>query len=236
MSTRVKALQALLTDQPTNPLRPAQREDREFELRRLEQVVNAPDWQAGPAKGRAREAHRRIKQSYESQVAKPAREPDRVRTLVEEVMEHDIKPTLLSDLVMRTNPAGAVDAFRKGEGSAATKEAILTWKRGMRALDPDNADHDYTNVERFRPKEGRQGYPQFDAQITRGFAPGATAAARETLARVFDQDKVGSALNQAKRREKPTLTDAQRQALTENLAKARQAMAKKRQAAKQTAS
>ena len=223
MSTRVQALKTLLTDQPKNPLRPAQREDREFELRRLEAIVGAPDWQTGPTKGRAREAYRKIKQSYESQVAKPTAHPDQVQRLVQEVMEQDIRPTLLPEAVMRTNPAGAVDAFRKGEGSPQTKNAILTWKRGMRALDPDNADQDYTNVERFRPKAGREGYPQFDAQITRAFAPGANPTARETIAKVFDQEKVGSALNQAKRRERAPLTEAQRAAASSNLVKARAA-------------
>lgn len=228
MSTpRVEALKSLLTDQPKNPLRPAQREDREAELRRLEAIVGAPDWQTGPAKGRAREAYRKIKQGYESQVAKPTPHPDQVQRLVEEVMEQEIRPTLLPEAVMRTNPAGAVDAFRKGEGSRATKDAILTWKRGMRALDPDNAEHDYTNVERFRPKVGREGFPQFDAQITRAFAPGASPAARDTIAKVFDQEKVASALNQAKRRERAPLTEAQKAVARGNAARARAAKAAK---------
>ena len=236
MSTpRVDALKSLLTDQPKNPLRHAQREDREAELRRLEAVVGAPDWQTGPAKGRARESYRKVKQSYESQIAKPTPHPDQVQRLVEEVMEQEIRPTLLPDAVMRSNPAGAVDAFRKGEGSPQTKDAILTWKRGMRALDPENADQDYTNVERFRPKAGREGYPQFDAQIARAFAPGASPSARETLTQVFDQGQVNSPLNQAKRREQKPATGQKRQPLTEaqkavargNAAKARAAKAAK---------
>jgi len=80
---------------------------------------------------------------------------------------------MLPRSTMRRNPAGAVDAFRRGEGSKATKHKIGTWKRAMRAIDPYNTDRDYTNIERFRAEgSNADGTSTFmgDAQIPGKFA------------------------------------------------------------------
>ena len=49
---------------------------------------------------------------------------------------------------MRRNPPGAVDMHTKWE--AQNKARIIEWKNLKRALDPENEEKDYTNVEMLR--------------------------------------------------------------------------------------
>lgn len=207
---RVKELESLLTDQPKNPLRPSQRQGWEEELRRVEKVATAPEWQAGEARGRAVPIYRRIKKDYDTQVPKPipeAQRKDRIAVLVKAIRDEVITPAMLPVTVMKSNPPGAVDAYRKGEASPGIKRAILATKRAMWALEPECSDQDYTNFESLRPQQGRAGFPQFDAQIVRGF--GMTPQAKENWP--LDDSKVNSAANQVKRRE---VTEAQKAALS----------------------
>ena len=214
IDARVKELESLLHDQPKNPLRPSQRQGWEEEMRRVEKVATAPDWQAGDAKGRAVPIYRRIKKDYDTQVPKPvseAQRKDRIAALVKALKDDVIAPAMLPVAVMKSNPPGAVDAYRKGEASPGVKRAILATKRAMWALEPECPDQDYTNFESLRPQQGRAGFPQFDAQITRGF--GMTPQAKENWP--LGEGTAPSAVEQVKRRE---ITEAQRTALTKGRA------------------
>ena len=74
---------------------------------------------------------------------------------------------------MRRNPAGAVDAYLRGEGSKAIKRAILVYKRAILALHHDNrTEQSLASVEPFRPEGSGPGAATFmaDAQIPGHFA------------------------------------------------------------------
>jgi hypothetical protein len=56
---------------------------------------------------------------------------------------------------MYRNPSRAVGHYMRHENSPRVKDAILTWKRAVRSLAPDDPDPDLTNVESFRPDGSR---------------------------------------------------------------------------------
>ena len=62
-------------------------------------------------------------------------------------IEGIIQPCLLSGEVMRRNPAGAVDAYNKGENSPVMKRLIIERKNILRLLEPTNDEKDYCNIE-----------------------------------------------------------------------------------------
>lgn len=155
---KVAELAEQIKDQPKAPLRPQQVADFRDEQDRLRSIVQAPAWQSGADRGAARQQASKIDKMLAEQSPKPIDEGprrDKVAKLAEEVLTDVIRPSMLTRAEMRRNPAGAVDTFRRRENSAPIKNAILTWKRAMRALDPENEDQDYTNIERFRPEGDR---------------------------------------------------------------------------------
>ena len=154
MSQLVSQLENDLKDQPNNPLRHQQATYFREEKARLESVANAPPWMPNVDRGAARSGMQKVQQALDVQAARKIEDPlvrDRVAKGLREVMTDVIQPAMLPANAMWRNPTGAVDTYRRREGSAPVKRAILAWKRGMRALDPENEDQDYTNVERYRP-------------------------------------------------------------------------------------
>ena len=230
MSTDVAELASLLHDQPRAPLRPDQVESYEGELKRLGALVQGQDQEGQPRawipgdRGRARLSAQRIQHTLTEQAAKPipeAQRRDHVARLTTQIIEGTIKPALLSTAVMRRNPSGAVGAFMRQEMSKPIKQAILTAKRALRALEPDNPDPDYTNMERFRPSGERlDGTSTFmaGAQIPGNFAMTPQAKAHwplgePTVPTVLSQAKAAEAPKKAKRVStmSPEQRDLQRQ-------------------------
>lgn len=157
----VAALAAKLHDQPKAPLRADQIDEYQSELRRLGYVAESRDQEGTPRpwipgdRGLARQSIQRIRKTLNEQAPRRIEEPQRrdaVARLTQEVIRDVITPALLPTSVMRRNPAGAVGKFMRGEASPAIKQAILTAKRGLRALEPENPDPDYANMEQYRPE------------------------------------------------------------------------------------
>jgi hypothetical protein len=224
MNSTVKQLKDLLHDQPENPLRPNQVEEFKEERERLQSIVKAPAWQTGADRGSAQKRFRQIDKYLEQGAPKPLDQyrRDKVNTLAKEAL-NEIRDAMLPQSAMRRNPAGAVDHYRRNEGSKEVKEKILTWKRAMRALDPDNTDQDYTNIERFRPQgTPNDGTSTFvaDAQIPGKFAQSPLAKENWPLG----EPKVDTAVAQVKRRE---MSEEAKQAARERLARAREIKAAK---------
>ena len=173
-SPAVGQLKTLLHDQPHNPMRPNVKEYHQEELARLNDIVTAPAYvQAN--RGFALEKRRRIQKMLDEQAPKRIEEPlraDAVAKLADEVLEKTIKPAMLTAEEMRRNPVGAIDGFLRRENSPQIKDAMLAWKRAKWALDPDNQDVDYTNMERHRPVRPDTGAASFmaNAQIPGNFA------------------------------------------------------------------
>lgn len=219
MSTPALAeLETLLHDQPKAPLRPTQVEEYEGELRRLgalaegrDQEGQARPWMPGN-RGMAQQTIHRIRRTLQDQAPKPIPEAarrDRVARLTTQVIEETIRPALLPAAVMRRNPSGAVGAFMRQEMSRPIKQAILTARRGLRALEPDNPDPDYCNMERFRPSGERgDGASTFmaDAQIPGNFAMTPLAKAQWPLG----EPTVPTALTQVKAAEVAQAAPAKR--------------------------
>lgn len=218
MSETVKQLKELLKDQPENPLRANQVEEYRGEQERLTSIVKAPAWQTGADRGSAQKRVKQINKVLEDGAPKPLDKyrQDKVATLAKEALD-EIRSAMLPQSTMRRNPAGAVDYFRRNEGSKAIKDKIMTWRRAMRALDPDNTDQDYTNIERFRPTglpdDGTSTFSA-DAQIPGKFAQSPLAKENWPLG----EPKVDTAIKQVQKRE---MSEEHKQKLRDSLARAR---------------
>lgn len=220
MSDPVEELKTALaeTQQPKTPLRARQRQDWEDERRRLEAVRSAPSY-VGADRGAAQARLRTLDTMLNAQTPKPlGRDQDRVAKLADQVMDTVIKPSLLSRSTLRRNPAGAIDAYNRGENSRAVKTAILTWKRARLALDPQSEAQDVASVEPFRDEGAPQGAATFmaGAQIPGHLAM--TPAAKRNWP--LGEATAETALKQAQRRE---LTPADRKAIGKRLAAGRAA-------------
>ena len=210
MSKALTELKELTKDQPHNPLRPQQVEGYQTEIRRLTKLRDSLDmdgkpapWLGAPTADAAKRI-RAIHQTLTDQAPKKITGPraNQVFQKIEEVLAADIKPAMLSKTVMRRNPAGAVGHFLRSENSRGVKDAILTVKRAIRGLDPENPDPDLTNMERFRPEGAR-------ADGTTSFMPDATIPgfmAMTPLAKEnwpLGEPTVDTALAQAQRSHRP---------------------------------
>jgi hypothetical protein len=220
----INQLEQELKDQPHMPLKPHQVENLREERDRLEEAVNAPKWVENVRRGDAAKMLKKVDKTLNEQSPKPltGEKKDRVARLAREVEDH-IRSTMQSDVVMRRNPSGSVGRYQRGEGSAATKSAILTWRRALRALDPANTDPDYTSIERLRPTGlNVNGTSTFmaDAQIPGVFAM-SPQAKDNWPAGMPPQGTVNSPLVQAQKAE---VSEKRKAAL----AKARAARAAKR--------
>jgi len=223
MSDAVAQLESHLdaTQQPKNPLRANQVQEFEEERQRLRSIVTAPAWQAGADRGAATKRYKQIEKLMHEQAPKAldGARRDVVAKLAETVLQDVIRPALLPESHMRRNPAGAVDKFLRRENSKPIKKAILTWKRALRAIEPDNVDQDYTNIERFRPSGyNPDGTSTFmaDAQIPGKFAMSSQAKENWPLG----EPTAETALGQVQAREKKPMSDAQKAALAAGRAKA----------------
>jgi hypothetical protein len=221
VSNTVEKLKSLLHDQPSNPLRPNQVEDYKEERNRLQSIVKAPAWQAGADRGAATKRFRQIDKLIEDGAPKrlDRHRQDQVAQLAKEAQQ-EIRDAMLPQSQMRRNPPGSVDAYRRGEGSKRIKDTILTWKRAMRALDPDNTEQDYTNIEKFRPTgTPDNGTSTFaaDAQIPGKFAQ--TPLAKENWP--LGEPTVDTAIAQVQKRERKEMSAEAKQAARDRLAQAR---------------
>ncbi len=219
MSKVVSELKELLKDQPVNPLRANQVEEFKNERERLQSIVKAPAWQTGADRGAAQKRFKAIDKTLAEGAPKGLDKfrQDKVAVLAKEALD-EIKAAMLPQATMRRNPAGAVDHFRRNEGSKEVKDKIITWKRAMRALDPDNTDQDYTNLERYRPsgtpEDGTSSFSA-NAQIPGKFTQSALAKENWPLG----EPTVETAVAQVKRRE---MSEEAKQAARDRLAKARE--------------
>lgn len=195
----VAQLEALLHDQPHNPMRPNVVQDYQEELQRLRDHASSPIYVGGD-RTKSRKRALEIERLLSTQLPKPIEEPIRknqVNQLAHEVLRDVIRPAMLTRAQMARNPAGAVDHFLKHENSKPIKRAILAWKRAMWALDPTTTDRDHTNLERFR-SEGTYGQAatfMADAQLPGNF--GMTPLARENWP--LGEATADTALKQAQR-------------------------------------
>lgn len=177
MSDAVAQLEALIPEQPANPLRPHQLEEYDKELTRLGAIQQGVDMEGRSAAfihaDRDAAAHktRLIRKNLQQQVPRRIEEAerrDKVARLVKEVIATVIQPAMLPQSVMRRNPPGAVDAFMKRENSRPVKKAVAVVKRALFALDPETTDVDHANMEKFRPSGVTGANATFDpsAQIS----------------------------------------------------------------------
>jgi hypothetical protein len=230
VSQAVQQLKTLLHDQPESPLKPSQVAEREQEMVRLESMVRAPGYVGGDRSGAAKKA-REIRASLERFAPKVITDQrrDQVAKLAQAVLDENIRPALLPRAVMQRNPAGAVGQFSKRELSPQFKDAVYTWRRAKRALDPNDMDPDATNYEVYRPEGGTPGASSFmvDAQLPGNFAMSNQAKANWPLG----EPTIDTPLKQAQRAaEAPRMDVARRQKQRDNLAKARAAQKAKREA------
>lgn len=250
-----------LADQPENALRPSQVQGYQDELAQLGGMAQGRDVDGAPrdflqsARGGALRRAKQVRTILDTQAAKrvTGERANRIHAGVKDVIETLIRPAMLPRSAMRRNVPGAVGHLLRTEFNPQFKDAILTVKRGLRALDPDNADPDFTNMERFRPEglnpDGTSTFAA-DAQI-----PGFLALTPLGKANTpFQEPTIDTPLKAARRREaarparpaRPAppvkrprvLTEAQRQALRDRLAAGRETQRRKREeraAAAQTA-
>lgn len=223
MSDALKKLEALTADQPRNPMRPMVRQNYEEEIKRLETMVGAPSWQGGDRAKAGRRA-RELRQMIDGQVPQPidGGKKDELHRVANEVLEETIRPAMPPLDVMKRNPAGALRAYQRGEGSKSVKRAILAVKRARLALDP--SDPDAANLEPYRPG-GYAGYSRVDAQIPGGFAMTPQAKDNWPLGEPTVRTAVGEVKQRETTRTKRTIkmTEAQRQASRDRLLMARAA-------------
>jgi hypothetical protein len=212
----LKKLETLTADQPQNPMRPLVRQGYEEEIKRLDGMVGAPAWQGGD-RGKAARRSRELRQMIDGQIPKPiadGKTKDEVHHLSEEVLREVIQPAMLPLDVMKRNPAGALRAYQRGEGSKGVKRAILAVKRARLALEAESGDPDTANLEPYRPG-GYDGFSRVDAQIPGKFAQTPAAKANWPLGDPTVRTAVGDVKNRervtAPASRKPQMTEAQRQ-------------------------
>ena len=204
MIPAVAELETLLTDQPKVPLRPNQVMEYEDELRRQQQMVQAPAYVTGHSRGGAQQRVRQIQRALDEGAPKPIPDPgraNRVKRLADAIVSEVIAPALLTRAQMRRNPATAVDHYRRTEATKPWKHAVFQWRRAMRALDPTNDGIDFTNYEQFRQEgEGPGGAATFmvGAQIPGHLAMTPQAKANWPLG----EPTADTALKQVKRAER----------------------------------
>jgi hypothetical protein len=226
----VELLAAALHDQPENPLRAPQVAEHEEELQRLDAMATAPPYVSGHNRSQAMQRARQVRTFLATHAPKPidGERQNTVKRLADQVMAEVIQPALLTRSEMQRNPAGSVGKHLRQEASKPAKRAVLTWKRAMRALDPQNDDPDFTNVERFRREGGIVGTSTFmaDAQLPGVFAMTPAAKANWPL-----PEPTTTAVAQVRQREatrkpgRPPMSPEARKAAGARLAQARAAKA-----------
>ena len=216
----VETLKAELADQPAMPLRPQQIQDWQDEQVRLDAIVTGPPWISGD-RGKALQRKRKIDQLLEQQAPRSVtgERANRIKRLADEVVSRVIAPALQPAVHPLRRPVKAIGHVLKVEWGKAVKDATLTWKRAMRALDPMNDDPDFTNIEQFRPQPaGPSGAASFDVDSNHpgNFAMSPQAKANWPAALAEPQNTALGQVQQREargRREKRPATPAQLAAL-----------------------
>ena len=208
-------------------LRKKERNEREDELRRIDQQLAAPAWAASAMTAEGRAALSRRKRQLEKELKDWSPRTDisaETRDALSQrakQLESDIAQGMPTSEVMRRNPVGAVDKHRGWE--KRNKDKVLEWKNIQVQLNPDSDEIDLANIERIRPSQTFTGGPStfmVDAQIPGTFAM--TPQAKENWPL---PDPETTALAQAK---KHSMSPEQRKEVGRRLAAGRKAKKDKR--------
>ena len=149
-----------MKDLNTNLLRKRERDEKADEIAKEERLLNHPKIED---KTQVKKNIALLKH----QVAKLSPEPltptekDKLFAM-EKRLASKIQEGMPSDETMRKNPVGAIDQHTAWE--RANKKLIKWWKNIRIQLNPDSDDRDLANVERLRPR-GQMDRMRTDAQI-----------------------------------------------------------------------
>lgn len=149
-------------------LRPTQMVEHEHEIKVAKDQLQDPRTQD---KGGARKRVHDLTRQYEAQAPRPVDGETKDAMHKEaQTLLNEIVPAMLTQEEMRKNPPGAVDRYRRGEGSKAMKQKIQRWKKLQLMLNADQShpsswDRDAANIERYRPSGATDRF-RSDAQIT----------------------------------------------------------------------
>lgn len=206
-------------------LRHHQREDMRGELDNMDQMQT--HLKSSQDKVAVQKRMRRLKESLETQSPHQldGATIDKLTKRSKE-LEERIVQGMLTQEEMRKNPAGSVGRHMKWE--KAHKRDILEWKNIQLMREPNSDDPDLANFERLRPAGAMDRF-RGDAQINGVMSYRNVPQENWDLA--FHGKGPDSALEQAKRvsaeqqasKPRKQMTEAQRQAIGERLAKARAA-------------
>lgn len=204
-------------------LRHHQREDMRGELDNMESMQT--HLKSAQDKANVTKRMRRLQECLHTQSPQPldGSAKDKLTKRAKE-LEERITQGMLSQEEMRKNPAGAVGRHMKWE--KANKAAILEWKNIQLMREPNSDDPDLANFERLRPV-GAQDRFRGDAQINGVMSY--RNVPQENWDEAFHGKGPDSALKQAERvnteqhakQTRKPLSDEQRRAIGERLAKAR---------------
>lgn len=170
-----------LVRKATRYLTHAEKENKQEELRRVQETLDPSNVAIGSLtqEGRAglvrykNQLERDLRENVAPQVPAAIKD-DLIR--VEREMAEQIRQGMLPVETMRRNPPGSVSHHMKWERE--NKEKILTWKNLRRMNHPDDDSEDLANIELLRPSESVAGQSvpyHADAQIPGHFAMSALA-------------------------------------------------------------
>jgi hypothetical protein len=239
-----------MKDLNTTLLRFHQREQLQAEIDQADKMIPhaKPEEKGGILASRDRTKRQLDAQSPDTLTGK---EKDTLHAL-EKKLRTRITTNMPPEEVMRKNPAGAVDWHMKWE--KANKKLIRMWKNVRIQLNPENSDRDLANIERYRPS-GQMDRMRSDAQIPGVMsyhdipdeqwpfeAPQNTAV--EQAKRVYNEEQAESEVNSAidaldaEEQREPDIeaercSPEQKAQLLTRLAKGREVLRQKREAAKQ---
>ncbi len=146
-----------LIEKATRYLTWKERKNREDEKSSIDGWLNQPPWMLKDMPGNIRGQLLNRRNDLDEQLAEysppmniDGASKDALYKRLKELNDI-IQPCLLAGEVMRRNPAGAVDAYNKGENSPRIKKLIIERKNILTALEPDNDEKDYRSIELLRP-------------------------------------------------------------------------------------
>lgn len=221
-----------------NLLRPNQIDELHGERQQLESNIRTSEDPRADKKMMRRQLAG-IDRMMEAQAPEPLQPSEKDEMAKEEKrLRAQITEGMPDDETMRKNPPGAVDWHMSWERK--NKRDIMRWKNIRLQLAGDETDnHEIANLERYRPKGGRNSL-QTGAQIPGHLSMQGVDPARHDLA-FGDQEKKEAALkvlaeemgmdvDQLRKKVMPKsykLSEEQREQRRENLKKARAAKAQK---------
>lgn len=171
-----------MRDLNQNLLRHNQREEIKADINSYDQMlVHAKPEDKGILLTRKKRAEHQL--SSQSPEPLTGAEKDKLNVL-EKKLRARITTNMPTEEVMRKNPAGAVDWHQRWE--KANKHLVRMWKNAKIQLNPDSSDRDLANIERFRPS-GQTDRMRTDAQIPGLMSYGNVA--EEDWNQIFDAPK-----------------------------------------------